>query len=159
MNNGFEPIFNENSRVLILGSFPSTISRSAGFYYGNKQNRFWKTLSRIFNEEVSDDIVSKTDFVLKHGIALYDIVEKSDISGSADADLLKSNTKVSDLSSLLPPNTKIEKVICNGKTSFEILSKHYSLDIPVVCLPSTSPANPRFTFEQWQNELRFLTDN
>ena len=159
MNIGFKPVFNSKSRVLILGSFPSTISRKHGFYYGNKQNRFWKTLSEIFNEEITDSIDFKTNFVLKHGIALFDIVSESDVSGSSDANLARSNNKVSDISFLLPPNTDVEKIICNGKTSYEILTKNLNLDIPVVYLPSTSPANPRFSFEVWQSELKFLLDN
>ena len=159
MNTGFKPIFNQNSKVLILGSFPSTISRKHGFYYGNKQNRFWKTLSKIFDEEIADDTESKTNFVLSHNIALYDIVDESDISGSADADLSKSNLHVSNISFLLPPHTNIQKIICNGKTSFEILTKNYNLNIPIIYLPSTSPANPRFDFTLWKQELEFLKDN
>lgn len=155
MFKGFEPVYNKNSRILILGSFPSVKSREYGFYYGNKQNRFWKMLSQIFNENISDDIEDKKHFLLKHNIALYDVVLESDLKGSADVILEKSKNKIADMSFLLPPNTKVEKILCNGKTAYNLLVENLKTNIPIVYLPSTSPANPRFNITVWQKELKF----
>ncbi len=153
MFKGFSPVYDKNSRILILGSFPSVKSREFGFYYGHKQNRFWKMLSQIYNEHISEDIESKTAFLLKHNIALYDVVLESDLKGSADVSLEKSQKKIADMSFLLPPNTKVEKIICNGKTAYNLLVENFESEIPIIYLTSTSPANPRFNISDWQKEL------
>lgn len=146
-------MFDKDSKVLILGSFPSVKSRARGFYYGNKQNRFWKMLEKVFGEKIEDDTNFKIQFLLNHHIALYDAVEASDLVGSSDENLKKSNLKPANIDFLLPPNTKVEKIICNGKTSYNILMKGYNGSAAVVCLPSTSPANPNFSFGEWEKEL------
>ena len=156
MFNGFDAVFDEHSKVLILGSFPSVKSREQGFYYGNKQNRFWKMLESVFNQKIEDDINFKKDFLLKKHIALYDVICESDITGSADAVLEKSNNKLSSIDFLLPPNTCVKKIICNGKTAYKLLMKFYHGSIPVISLPSTSSANPNFNPNLWQDELKFL---
>lgn len=125
MFHGFEPVFDKNSEVLILGSFPSVKSRENGFYYGNPQNRFWKMLSQIFDDKIENDIEGKKAFLKKHKIALYDVVLQSDLNGSADATLEKSNRNLADISMLLPPHTKVKKILCNGKTSFKLLSQNH----------------------------------
>ncbi len=180
MSAGFKPVYDENSRVLILGSFPSVKSRKVGFYYGNKQNRFWRMLEGVFNEKIeqenlktqsknqtltqtsadaqADDRQSKINFLLKHNIALFDVVCESDLVGSADSTLAVSNNKLSDISFLLPPNTKVEKIICNGKTAYNFLMKNYKFDVVIVCLSSTSSANPRYNFLQWKEALSFLSE-
>lgn len=156
MFNGFEAVFNNKSEILILGSFPSVKSRANGFYYGNKQNRFWKMLEFVFNENIEDDIDFKKHFLLSHHIALFDVVEESDLKGSADISLEKSNHKLADFSFLLPPNTGVKKVICNGKTAFNLFTENYNCPVPVIYLSSTSSANPRFSYEEWNKELEFL---
>ena len=156
MFQGFEPVYDKNSKILILGSFPSVKSRLNGFYYGNKQNRFWKMLSQVFNESVSDNIEKKKEFVLKHNIALYDVVLESDLQGSSDIELEKSNKKICDLSFLLPPFTKVKKIICNGKTAYKLLVDQFQTDIPILCLSSTSPANPRYNFNEWKEALSLI---
>lgn len=156
MFNGFDPVFDKNSKVLILGSFPSVKSREYGFYYGNKQNRFWKMLEYVFNEKIEDDINFKKQFLLTHKIALFDVVEKSDLKGSADVSLEKSNHELADFSFLFPPNTKIEKVICNGKTAYNLFIKNYNCPVAVIYLSSTSSANPKFSFEEWKSVLENL---
>lgn len=150
MEKGFEAVYDKDSEILILGSFPSVKSRELGFYYGHKQNRFWKMLSAIFNEEIRDDIVCKKEFVLRHHIALYDVVAKSDLKGSADVDLENSNFAVASIDFLLSPNTKVNKILCNGKTAYEILLKTFKSKIPVYYMSSTSSANPRFKIEDWK---------
>lgn len=167
MYQGFEPIFDKNSEILILGSFPSVKSRKNGFYYGNKQNRFWKMLKFAFSEDFGDETAAKIDFLLAHHIALFDVVTESDLKGSADNTLSKSNNKITDISFLLPPHTKVKKILCNGKTAFNLLTQFHSditcengnfyiskNKIPIIYLPSTSPANPRFRYEIWQSELK-----
>ncbi len=156
MFNGFEAVYNNNSKVLILGSFPSVKSREYGFYYGNKQNRFWRMLEFVFNEKIEDNIDFKKQFLLNHNIALFDVVVQSDLKGSADISLEKSDCKIADFSFLLPPNTDINKIICNGKTSYNLFTENIKTNIPVIYLSSTSPANPRFSFEEWKKELEFL---
>lgn len=173
-HHGFAPVFDENSEILILGSFPSVKSRQNGFYYGNKQNRFWKMLEEVYGEKIEDEIEAKKSFVLKHKIALYDVVEESNLSGSADATLEKSTYTPSDISFLLPPHTKVGKILCNGKTAYGILTKNLKKDIschsdkkliknqerqseicgiPIFCMMSTSPANPRFSVQEWKEIL------
>lgn len=156
MFKGLEPVFDNNSRVLILGSFPSVKSREQGFYYGNKQNRFWKMLSQVFGEKIGDDIASKKQFLHLHNIALYDVVVESNLAGSMDATLQKSTHKMADFSFLFPPNTRIEKILCNGKTAYNLFIENANPPVPVVCMPSTSAANPRYNFEAWQSELNFI---
>ncbi len=151
---GFEPIYDINSKVLILGSFPSVKSRAVDFYYGNKQNRFWNMLSKVLNENIPDEIEEKKKILKKHHIALWDVIQESDLKGSSDLELTKSNNTTKDFSFLLPPNTKIEKILCNGKNSFTLFQKLCKTDLPVVCLPSTSPANPRYNYEEWEKQLK-----
>ena len=154
MFNGFGAVYDKHSKVLILGSFPSVKSRARGFYYGNKQNRFWHTLERFFGEKIEDDMDFKIKFLLRHNIALYDAVEKSDLIGSADESLKKSNLLPADISFLLPPNTEVSRIICNGKTAYDILMKNFKNDIEVLCLPSTSSANPKYDYEAWEKALK-----
>lgn len=157
MFNGFEPVFDKNSRILILGSFPSVKSRKQGFYYGNKQNRFWRMLETIFKEKIGDDILSKKEFLFKHGIALFDVVEKSNLEGSADDTLEKSNFKIADFDLIFKSAKNLEKVLCNGKTAYNLFTKNYALNLQVICMPSTSSANPRFDIKQWEKEFDFMT--
>lgn len=155
---GFEPVFDKNSEILILGSFPSVISRENGFYYGNKRNRFWNVLSKIFEVEIGNEKEKKTEFLLRHKIALWDIVETCEIEGALDSKI--KNHTVVDLDTIL--NTaKINKIILNGKKAFKIFSERYSFkNLEIVCLPSTSPANISFDFTKWKNALKtnFLLD-
>lgn len=150
---GFKPIYSENSKILILGSFPSIKSRDLGFYYGNGRNRFWKLIGELFNVKI-DDINSKKSAILKNNLALWDIVANCEIQGSLDKNL--KNIKCVDLSVVLYPNTKVNKILCNGKKSFDLTMKYLSqngIKIECVCMPSTSPANVRFNKEIWKKEL------
>lgn len=156
MFNGFKAVFNTDSRVLILGSFPSVKSREVGFYYGNKQNKFWKVLSTIFCEDIGESIEDKKKFLIKKHIALYDVVAQSDIVGSADSSIIKSNKVIANISFLLPPNTKVEKIICNGKAAYNLLVASAPINLPIIYLPSTSPANVSFAIDRWVEELKFL---
>ena len=149
---GFAPFFGKESRVLILGSFPSVKSRQQNFYYGNARNAFWRILSDCFGESVPSDTDEKKEFLTRHGIALWDIVTSCEIVGSADSTI--KNYTVADLGEVLNA-CPIEKIILNGGTAYKIFLKRYR-DIPVeyVCLPSTSPANARPKDKEWFDELR-----
>ena len=148
---GFEPIFDSNSRVLILGSFPSVKSRETEFYYGNKQNRFWRTLSEAFGEQTVETVENKIRLCLNHRVALWDIVASCEIQGSMDADI--KNYKLVDLERILG-SCPIEKILCNGATSYKLTKSIYNGEIPVYKLPSTSSANVRFDKTEWFKHLK-----
>lgn len=148
---GFEPIYNNDSRVLILGSFPSVKSRQVEFYYGNKQNRFWRMISQFFGEEVPETVECKRQFLYRHHIALWDMVHSCQIKGSSDATI--ENYTLADIPSLLG-KTKIQHIILNGALAFALFEKNYSdCGIFYERLNSTSPANPKFTKEEWFHAL------
>ncbi len=148
---GFAPIFDENSKVLILGSFPSVKSREIDFYYGNKQNRFWKMLCTFFQEEIPLSKEDKKEFLLRHNVALWDMVMSCEIEGSADASI--KNVELADIPNLLK-ETKMEKILLNGTLAYNLFTENYAnLSIPYKKMPSTSPANPRYDERKWRNEL------
>lgn len=149
---GFLPFFDENSEILILGSFPSVISRETNFYYGNKQNRFWKVLAEAFGEPAPETIGEKQALLKNHKIALWDVVAECEITGSLDSTI--KNYKVADLQKVLD-NAKIKKIILNGGKAKEIFLKNFrSLSGSAVFLPSTSPLNTRFDKTIWLNALK-----
>lgn len=148
---GFEPVFDDNSRVLILGSFPSVKSRETDFYYGNAQNRFWRTLCEAFDEQPVTTVEEKKRLCLNHGVALWDIVESCNIRGSMDADI--TDYTLVDLSRVLN-QCAIHKILCNGATAYKLTKSVYSGEIPIYKLSSTSPANPRFNKAEWLNHLK-----
>lgn len=148
---GFEPVFDSKSRVLILGSFPSVKSRESNFYYGNKQNRFWRILCDAFDEHTVETIEDKKRLCLKHGVALWDIVASCEIKGSMDVDI--TNYELVDLEKVLG-NCSVEKILCNGATSYRLTKSVYSGVIPVYKLPSTSSANVRFDKTEWLKYLQ-----
>ena len=157
----FKPIFNKNSKILILGSFPSVISRKFGFYYTNPQNRFWRVLAGILNIAVPESIDEKIKFLLSHHIAIYDAATSCEIEGSSDAKMSK----------IVPVNLKpifkaanITRVYANGGKAYEICKKYLEGEIikatknEVIKLPSTSPANAKFSLEKLMQEWSVVTD-
>ena len=152
----FEPICNENSRILILGSFPSVKSREQSFYYGHPQNRFWRILSGVFGEQTPVSIEEKKEFLLSHAIALFDVISSCEIEGSSDSSI--KNATPNDIRSIVE-GAQIEKIITNGKLAHKLYEKHIAstVALPEVCLPSTSPANAAFSLErlisEWRAEL------
>ena len=148
---GFAPLFDENSLVLILGSFPSVKSREIDFYYGHKQNRFWKMLCGYFDEEIPATTEGKCAFLRKNQIALWDIVTSCEIQGSADATV--KNAKTADLSVILD-KARIDKILLNGTLAYDLFVKAYAhLAISYAKMPSTSPANPRYDEKVWRAAL------
>ena len=151
----FPPIYNSESRILILGSFPSTASRMQEFYYGHPRNRFWPLLTALLDEAEPHSIQEKKQMLLCHHIALYDAVTACTITGSADASM--QSIIPADLSSIFK-EAPIQAVFANGTKAYEVCIKQ--IGISAVKLPSTSPANARFGFEDileaWKQLLEYL---
>ena len=145
---GFAPAFDEKSRVLILGSFPSVKSRLIEFYYGNKQNRFWRLICGYFGETVPETTEGKKAFLAKYNVALWDIVTACEIDGSSDASI--KNAEIANLHEVLS-FAKIEKILLNGSMAYRLFVERYGdLPVPYEKMPSTSPANPRFDESVWR---------
>ena len=142
------PFYKKDSKVLILGSFPSRKSREAGFYYAHPQNRFWSVLSNVFEEKIID----KKAFLEKHKIALYDVCASCEIKGSSDASI--KEVIPNNLKEILA-SSKIKIIILNGKTASNLYKKLFKeIELPTITLPSTSPANAQYSLnsliEQYQ---------
>ena len=145
-----KPYYNKDSKVLILGSFPSRKSREEGFYYAHPQNRFWKILSHIYNEEITD----KKVFLKKHHLALFDVCASCEIIGSSDASI--KEVVPNDISKTLK-ESRITHIILNGKTATRLYNKFMkNISIEVISLPSTSPANAAFSLEALINEYKII---
>ncbi len=153
----FMPIYNADSEILILGSLPSIESVKRGFYYMHPENRFWKVLSRIYEEDAYHmSIEDKSLFILKHHLALYDIIYSCTIKNSSDSSI--TNPICTNIKEVLRGmNTK--KILLNGKTAYQIFIKQYpELKEIAICLPSTSSANARVSLDAltliWKEALR-----
>ncbi len=143
----FEPIFNKDSKILILGSLPSVKSREEGFYYGHPQNRFWSVLSSIYNLEIPKIIDEKIEMLINNNIAIWDVIESCDIIGSSDSSI--KNVIPADLSKILN-NSNIQNIYANGKTASKLYKKYSEKNtgIKIIELPSTSPANATHTLDR-----------
>ena len=143
----FPPLYDENSQILILGSFPSVKSREAMFFYGHPQNRFWKVASRIFGAPVPETIDEKKKFLLSNKIALWDVIASCEIKGSSDSSI--KNAVPNDLSEIFK-KADIKHIFVNGKTAEKYYNKYTKATVgkAAVCLPSTSPANAAWTVER-----------
>ncbi len=152
----FEVVIDSASKILILGSLPSTISVERGFYYMHPQNRFWKILSSLYSEDAyTMNIEEKKRFILKHHLALYDVIESCRIENSSDQSIC--DVKVQDLHKLLM-SYPIERVVLNGDKAYSLFIKYYPnyKDIAVK-VPSTSSANAGYSLEKliefWRKAL------
>lgn len=143
----FEPVWDENSRILILGSFPSVRSREIGFYYAHPQNRFWPLMELLFQEPVGSSAEERRVFALRHGVALWDSIESCLITGSSDASI--RDAKPNDIAGLIR-KTRIQRVYCNGQQSYRLYQKYCAeaCGMPAIPLPSTSAANAAWTIEK-----------
>lgn len=141
------PIFDSNSRILILGSFPSVKSREQGFFYGHPQNRFWRVAAAVCNDETPVTVDEKKAFLLKNNIAVWDVIHSCDITGSADSTI--KNVVANDLRVILD-NSDIKNIFVNGRKAEQLYNKYIMPDIDrkAVCLPSTSPANAAWSMER-----------
>ena len=141
------PVFDKDSKVLILGSFPSVKSREEGFFYGHPQNRFWKVTSKVFGDELPVTIDEKKAFLIRNHIALWDVIGSCEIDGSSDSSI--RNVTVNDLSVILG-TADIRAIFLNGKKAEQYYLKYLFpiLKRDAVCLPSTSPANAAWNLEK-----------
>ncbi len=141
------PIFDKNSKILILGSFPSVKSREQMFFYGHPQNRFWQVVAKVFGKETPKTIEEKRAFLLSSRLAVWDVIASCDIIGSSDSSI--KNATPNDLNEILS-SADIKQIFVNGKTA----EKYYNIYIKnaigreAVCLPSTSPANAAWSVEK-----------
>ena len=152
------PIFiNEDSKILILGSFPSVKSREVMFYYGHPQNRFYKVLGSIFNDDRINTIEEKKLFLKRHKIALYDVMNECDIIGSSDSSI--KNVIPIDIVSILDNFPNIKIIGITGNKAAYYFNK-YLLDkvsnTLVVYLPSTSPANAKMSVDDLAKQYKKL---
>ena len=154
------PVWNEQSKILILGTMPSPKSREAGFFYMHPQNRFWRVLPAVFGKTLlytnnapdrAAAIAERREFLLRHQIALWDVLAACDIHGAADSSI--TNAVPNDFAPLFE-NSKIRRVFCTGKTAFSLWQKFCAAEyesrygITCECLPSTSPANAAWSVER-----------
>lgn len=151
----FKPIYSKDSKILILGSIPSVVSREDNFYYAHPKNRFWKLISKILNVKEPITIEDKTKLILNNKLAIYDVIKSCDIEGSADSSI--KNVKLNNLDEIIK-KSKIEKIIFNGNKAYELYNKYEKNKFSnIEVLPSTSPANARYSFEKlykiWSKEL------
>lgn len=146
-NHPFGPLYNENSKVLILGSFPSVKSREENFFYGHPQNRFWKVLSKVLDHKTPQTIDEKREFLLECGIALWDVIASCEITGSSDSSI--KDVTANDISVILDA-ADIKKIYVNGKTAEKYFNKYIKNKTgrEAVCLPSTSPANAAWSVDR-----------
>lgn len=155
----FAPVFNENSRVLILGTLPSVKSRENKFYYGHPRNRFWKIIACITGEEIPQTIEQKTSVLLNHGIAVWDVIASCEIEGSSDSSI--RNVVPADLSVILS-GCDIQRIYANGGTAKKLYDKYSKRQTKreIIGLPSTSPANAAFSVERlmesWGDVRKYL---
>lgn len=145
----FKPIYNKKSKILILGSFPSVKSRENNFYYAHPKNRFWKLISKILNTKEPITIEDKTKLILNNKLAIYDVIKSCEIQGSSDSSI--KNVEINDINYIIN-NSSIEKIIFNGNKAYELYNKYETNKFSnTKVLPSTSPANARYSFEKLYN--------
>lgn len=151
------PLFDKNSRTLILGSFPSVKSREAMFFYGHPQNRFWKLAARLFNEETPVEVTEKKKLILSHDLALWDVIHSCTITGSSDSSI--KDVTANDFSIILN-NSSVDRIFCNGTTSYKLYQKYCypQTHIKAIRLPSTSPANAAWSIERLEEAWRIITN-
>lgn len=143
----FAPVVDQDCHTLILGSFPSVRSRQQGFYYGHPQNRFWKLLAAVYQENVPQSIPEKQTLLLRHHLALWDVIASCDIVGSSDASVRHAvPVEVEQITS----KARIERVICNGSLSGKLYARYLQprTGLAAIVLPSTSPANAAWSLER-----------
>ena len=147
------PLYSENSKSLILGSFPSVKSREAAFFYGHPQNRFWAVAAAVLGYPKPETVEEKKKMILENNLAIWDVIVSCEIEGSADSTI--RDVTANDLNEIIE-NSGIERIFVNGKTAEKYYNKYTfpKTKIKAVCLPSTSPANAAWSFEKlveaWQ---------
>ena len=151
----FPPLYNKESEILILGSFPSVKSREHMFFYGHPKNRFWKVVSAVFECDESETVEEKKQFLYDNGIALWDVIASCEITGSSDSSI--KNVCVNDISKILA-EADIRQIFVNGKTAEKYFKKYTKslINRDAVCLPSTSPANAAWNLNRLVEEWKVI---
>ena len=151
------PLYDEHSKILILGSFPSVKSREAQFFYGHPQNRFWRVLSALTGEKCPMVTEDKKAFLKRNGIAVWDVIKSCDITGSSDSSI--KNAVPNDLSEIFE-TANIKKVFCNGTTSYKLYKRYMEKETgrTAELLPSTSPANAAYKLDDLIREWKKIND-
>ena len=153
INHPLKPIYNKNSKILILGSFPSIISRKNSFYYANKNNRFWKIIENIFNIKLISN-EDKKSFLLNNHIALWDIIKSCEINSSSDISI--KNVIPNDINKIID-ETNIKYIFVTGKIALKYFNKFFT-NITPIYLPSPSSANATYTLDKLINEYKIIID-
>lgn len=145
----FDPVWDKQSEILILGTFPSVKSRENHFYYGHPQNRFWKLLAKIYEETVPETTDEKKSLILRRHLAVWDVISQCDIIGSSDSSI--RNVVPCDIAGLLA-RTSIHTILANGAKAYELYEKYQlpATGLRAHKLPSTSPANAAWSLERLQ---------
>ncbi len=151
------PVYDENSKILILGSFPSVKSRQTGFFYGHPQNRFWRLLADIYEEDIPIDIEEKKALLLRHNVAVWDVAGACEIEGSSDSSM--RNVIPNNIGKILK-TADIRTIFVNGKTAEKYYRKYLEEETgrKAVCLPSSSPANAAWTYEKLLDVWKIIKD-
>ena len=151
------PLFDADSEVLILGSFPSIKTREMGFFYGHPQNRFWKVAATVFQDAFPETKEERAAFALRHKMAMWDVIYSCEIEGSSDSSI--RNVTPTDLVPILETAPNIRLIITNGKTAHRFYQKYTAKKIgrEDLCLPSTSPANAAWRLEDLIREWQVLS--
>ncbi len=150
------PVYNADSRILILGSFPSVKSREGMFFYHHPQNRFWKVISAVFDEDCPQTVEQKKKLLLKHGVALWDVVQSCTVTGSSDSSIKDA---VANPLRLILDNSRVSAIFTNGNTAFTLYNRlcREETGMSAVGLPSTSPANAAFSLDRlieiWKEKI------
>lgn len=151
-----EPLYNSESQVLILGSLPSSFSRECHFYYAHPRNRFWSLLATILKEDLPSTNEAKKNLLLRHHIALWDVIKSCRIHGSSDQSI--KDVVVNDINMLIK-NSQIQTIFTNGKTAKKFYDK-YCLEktkIQAIPLPSSSPANASYSFDKLLSSYQVIS--
>ncbi len=150
-----DPVFDERSRVLLLGTMPSPKSREVGFYYGHPQNRFWRVFAELFDEVPAQSISEKCEMLLNHRIALWDVLASCEIEGASDASI--RNARPNDLSRIFQ-TADIKAVFATGTRAAKLYRQlcEPAIGMPCVTLPSTSAANARMSFDELVKAYRVV---
>lgn len=153
----FEPIFDKNSEILVLGSFPSVKSRENNFYYAHPQNRFWRVVASVYSCPVPKTVEEKKNMLLSNKIAVWDVIRSCEITGSADSTI--KSVIPNDLSEILSV-ADIKKIYANGKTAQSLYNKYIKKNtcVDIISLPSTSPANAAYSLEKLIKEWKIINE-
>lgn len=155
----FPPLIDDHSEILILGSIPGVKSLEMQQYYAHPQNKFWRIILELLNEEFTEDYAKRIQTLKKHHIALWDVIDSCERKGSLDSEI--KNEEANQIDELLEDYPNVKAIFCNGGKSYKnlqkLLGKNYK--IPIFLMPSTSPLHTisfERKFEEWKKALEFL---